>query len=430
MKVTTETIMPDVILTCLETDRFKTDCLSINLLTPLDKETASMNALIPKVLRRGTESLPDLAAVSGKLDSLYGAVISPQVRKKGEIQVIGLSASFADRLFLPDGSILDHVAGLMGEMLLKPSMRGGLLDSEYVESEKAQLLEAINGRINDKLGYSLYRLIEQMCCMEAYAVDKLGDEAQAEQITAKSLTKQYRELLASAPIAVFYCGSEPAERVKTLISGILSPITRNGDGADIGTDIWMSPLEDEPRVFEDSMQVAQGKLAIGFRLGDCMEEPDTAAIKVFNGIFGGEVTSKLFMNVREKLSLAYFASSTVDMHKGLMIAYSGIEFGNYRAALDEIFAQLEAVKRGDFTENELDAVKRSIAGRYRSTEDEPYSLEDYYLNSLLIGPDCTPSELAERVEKVTAEQVAEIAGGVSCDAVYFLRNPKEEANAD
>jgi len=422
--------MPDVILTCLETDRFKTDCLSINLLTPLDRETASMNALIPKVLRRGTESLPDLAAVSGKLDSLYGASISPQVRKKGEIQVIGLSASFADGLFLPDGSILDDVAGLMGEMLLRPAMRGGLLNSEYVESEKAQLLEAINGRINDKLGYSLFRLIEQMCCMEAYAVDKLGDEAQAEEITAEALTKQYRELLACAPIEVFYCGSEPAERVKTLISGILSTISRSGDEADIGTDNWMSPLEDEPRVFEDSMQVAQGKLAIGFRLGDCMEEPDTAAIKVFNGIFGGEVTSKLFMNVREKLSLAYFASSMVDMHKGLMIAYSGIEFTNYQAALDEIFDQLEAVKRGDFTGDELSAVKRSIAGRYRSMEDEPHSLEDYYLNSLLIGPDCTPSELAERVEKVTAEQVAEIAKGVSCDAIYFLRGPKEETNAD
>jgi len=422
--------MPDVILTCLETDRFKTDCLSINFLTPLDRDTASMNALIPNVLRRGTESLPDLAAVSGKLDSLYGAVISPQVRKKGEIQVIGLSASFADGLFLPGGSILDEVAGLMGEMLLKPAMRGGLLNSEYVESEKAQLLEAISGRINDKLIYSLQRLIEQMCCMEAYAVDKLGDEAQAEEITAESLTKQYRELLSSAPIEVFYCGSEPAERVKRLISGILSPISRSGDEADIGTDIWMSPLEDEPRVFEESMQVAQGKLAIGFRLGDCMEEPDTAAVKVFNGIFGGEVTSKLFMNVREKLSLAYFASSLVDMHKGIMIAYSGIEFSNYQAALDEIFGQLEAVKSGDFTGDELAAVKRSIAGRYRSMEDEPHSLEDYYLNSLLIGPDCTPSELAERVEKVTAGQVSEIAKGVSCDAIYFLRNPKEEANAD
>lgn len=430
MKVTTETIMPDVILTCLETDRFKTDCLSINLLTPLDRETASMNALIPKVLRRGTRSLPDLAAVSGKLDSLYGASISPQVRKKGEIQVVGLSACFADGLFLPGGSILDEVAGLMGEMLLEPAMKDGALNSEYVESEKAQLLEAINGRINDKLSYSLFRLIEQMCCMEAYAVDKLGDEEHAEDITAEVLTKQYRKILASAPIEVFYCGSEAPERVKKLINGILSAISRSGEETDVGTDIWMSPLEEEPRVFEDSMQVAQGKLAIGFRLGDCMEEPDTAAIKVFNGIFGGEVTSKLFMNVREKLSLAYFASSTVDLHKGLMIAYSGIEFDKYQAALDEIFDQLEAVKRGDFTEEELESVKRSIAGRYRSIEDEPHSLEDFYLNSLLIGPDCTPYELAERVEKVTAEQAAEIAKGVSCDAVYFLRGPKEEANAD
>ena len=165
---------------------------------------------------------------------------------------------------------------------------------------------------------------------------------------------------------------------------------------------------------------------MGFRLGECMEEPDTAAIKVFNGVFGGCVTSKLFMNVREKLSLCYYAGSSVDLHKGVMIVSSGIEFDKYDDARSEIMAQLEAVKKGDFTDGELEAAKRSIAGDYRSVCDSPAALEDFYLNQALIGPDCSPEELAGLVERVTREQVIDIAKDVELDAVYFLRGAKEK----
>lgn len=430
LKVFTETIMPQVVLTCLETGKFKTDSLSINLLAPIDRETASMNALIPKVLRRGTASLPDMDAVSERLDSLYGASLSPAVRKKGEIQVIGFYADFADELFLPEGGILGSVIDLMAEMLLRPATERGQLCTDYVESEKEQLLELIRGRINNKRSYSIQRLFEQMCAMEAYAVDKLGSEEAAENITPAALTEQYKKLLACSPLEIFYCGSAKPERVKELLIKALAGLPREGEEPDIGTDIWLIPLEDKPRVFEEELQVTQGKLAIGFRMGDCMEDPDTAAIRVFNGVFGGCVTSKLFMNVREKLSLAYFASSMVDMHKGVMAVSSGIEFDKYDAALNEIFVQLKAVQDGDFTDDELDAARRSIAGDYRSIEDEPHALEDFYLNSILIGPDCSPAELAQQVEAVTREQVADVAKGVVCDAIYFLRGPKEESNGD
>ena len=188
----------------------------------------------------------------------------------------------------------------------------------------------------------------------------------------------------------------------------------------------MNALEAQPRYFEDSLQVTQGKLSMGFRLGECMEEPDAAAIRVFNGVFGGCVTGKLFMNVREKLSLCYYASSSVDLHKGVMIVSSGIEFDKFDAAKDEILSQLEAVKNGDFTADELEAAKRSISGDYRSLGDSPAALEGYYLDQALIGPDLSPAELAEEIEKVTREQVIEIAKGVELDAIYFLRGAKEE----
>ncbi|MBP8640562.1 MAG: insulinase family protein [Oscillospiraceae bacterium] len=427
MNSSTELIMPNVVLTCLQTDKYKTGCLSINLLTPLNRETASKNALIPMVLCRGSASLPDMAAISSRLDSLYGARIKPVIRKKGEIQVIGLYADFADDAFIPEqSSILEQITELMGEMLLMPKTHGGLLTKEYVESERDKLLELIRGRINDKRGYSVQRLFELMCAMETYSTDKLGSESEAESITASELTRHYHDTLASSPIEVFYCGSCEPSRVKTAVTAALASLTRSDEEPDLGTDIRMNSLEEAPRYFEDEMQVTQGKLAIGFRLGECMDEPNVAAIKVFNAVFGGSVTSKLFMNVREKLSLCYFASSFIDMHKGILAVSSGIEFEKYDAALSEILSQLEAVRNGDISDFELSSAKSSIANDYRTIEDSPVALEDFYLNQALIGPDCTPPELAALAEDITLEEVVQIAKGVECDAVYFLRGAKEE----
>ena len=427
MNSSTELIMQGVVLTCLQTEKFKTGCLSINLLTPLSRETASKNALIPMVLCRGTATLPDMAAISSRLDSLYGARLKPVVRKKGEIQVIGLYADFADDAFIPEkSSILEHISELMGEMLLMPKTRGGLFIKEYVESEREKLLELIRGRINDKRAYSMQRLFELMCAMEDYATDKLGSESEAESITANELTRHYHEILSVSPIEVFYCGSAEPKRVKAAVKAALASLPRSEEEADLGTDIRMNSLEEAPRYFEDEMQVTQGKLAIGFRLGECMDEPNSAAIRVFNAVFGGSVTSKLFMNVREKLSLCYFASSLIDLHKGILAVSSGIEFDKYDAALSEIFSQLEAVKKGEISDYELSAAKSFVASDYRTIEDSPGALEDFYLNQVLIGPECSPSELAALAEEITAQEVVKIAKGVECDAIYFLRGTTEE----
>ncbi|MEG2072651.1 MAG: pitrilysin family protein [Oscillospiraceae bacterium] len=427
MDAETSIIMPNVVLSCLKTDKFKTGCLSINLLTPLSRENASKNALIPKVLRRGTATLPDMAAISQRLDSLYGARIQPIVRKKGEIQVIGFYADFADEAYIPGSpDILGQITALMGEMLLLPNTHGGLLRREYVEGERDKLVEKIRSRINDKRAYSMQRLMELMCGVEDYATDRLGTEDEAETITPSALTRHYHQLLASSPIEIFYCGSAEPKNVQKALKLALAALPRNNEEPEIGTEIRMNSLEENPRSFEEEMQVTQGKLAIGFRLGDCMDDPDPVKIGVFNAIFGGSVTSKLFMNVREKLSLCYFASSAIDLHKGVLAVSSGIEFDKYDAALSEILSQLDAVRRGDFSDYELNAAKSSIACDYRSIEDSPHALEDFYLSQALIGPDASPAELAELAAYVTAEDVTKIAKGVECDAIYFLRGQREE----
>lgn len=427
LKTTTELILPNILLTCLTTEKFKTGSLSVNLLTPLKRETASHNALIPYVLNRGTATLPDMSDISARLDSLYGARLSPIVRKKGDVQVIGFVSDFADDKFTPDNSKnLEDVCTLMGEMLLLPSTHGGLFRRVYVDSEKEKLLEKIGSRINDKRAYSVQRLAELMCSMEDYSVYRLGSELEAESISSRSLTHSYHDLLASAPVVIFYCGSAEPARVKKAVKDAFSPIPRSNLELNIGTEIRLNTLEEQPRYFEDEMDVTQGKLALGFRLGECMENPDLAKIKVFNAVYGGAVTSKLFTNVREKLSLAYFASSNVDIHKGIMTVSSGIDFNKYDAALSETFVQLEAIKKGEVSPEELSAAKRSVAGAYRTIEDNPPSLENFYLNRSIIGPECTPLEIADLAEAVTLDDVVSIAKGVECDAIYFLRGIRED----
>ena len=427
METVRKEILPGVWLTALENDKFKTGCLSISLLTQLDRETAAMNALIPYVLRRGSRNHTDMQALATELDGLYGSYIEPVVRKIGEIQCIGFLASFADDKYLPDGSgVFESIANLCGEILLAPCTKGGLLLPEYVDSEKEKLLDSIKSRLNDKRSWALQRLIEQMCCYEPFAVSRLGTEDTAENIYYQKLTKYYRSLIMTCPIEIFYCGSLGADTVAEKLSDAFSGMPRGEIDYDIGTDIRMNAVEESVREFTDELSVTQGKLVMGYRLGDCMEDPDIAALYVFNAVFGGCVTSKLFMNVREKLSLCYYASSLVDLHKGLMIVSSGVDFDKFGAAKDEICAQLDAIKCGEVTDDELLAAKKSVASDLRATLDSQYNLEGFYLANTIDGLDFGPEELAEAVECVELQAVVDIANSVVGDAVYYLRGNGEE----
>lgn len=424
-------LLPGVALTCLQTDKFKTGCLSVSLLTQLCRENAAKNALIPMVLRRGTSRLPDMEAVSAALDMLYGARIEPLVRKIGEVQAIGFYADFVDDRYLPQGANqLEGVSALLGEMLLSPFTRGGLLLPAYVDSEREKLLDMIRSRINEKRGYSIHRLIELMCFGEDFAVSSIGGEDEAENIGYQKLTRHYHQVLASAPVECFYCGSADPDRVAKVLREALLNMPRGEIDYEIGTDIRMNTLEAETRFFTDEMDVTQGKLAIGWRLGECMEDPDVPALRVFNAMYGGAVTSRLFENVREKLSLCYFASSMIDVHKGIMVVSSGIEFDKYDEAKDEIFRQLDAIRNGEVTDKELEYAKRYVASSLRTVSDSPGALENFYFTQTLDGMDWSPEELASLCEYVTKEQVVSVARSTCCDAVYFLRGLPEGEEAD
>ena len=424
-------LMPGVFLSHLRSDKFKTACMSVTLLTQLRRETAAMNAVIPFVLRRGTTRYGDMEQLSRRMDELYGAAVEPVVRRIGEIQCIGFYGSFPEPDYLPGGeALLGDTCALMAQLLLDPATRGGLLLPQYVDSERKKLLDIIRSRMNDKRSYALMRCIEEMCCYEDFAVSRFGSESEAENIHYKKLTRHYRELIQTCPVEIFYCGKTDFKAVSAAMRDAFSAMPRGEIDYDIGTDLRMNAVEDHVRFVEEEMDVTQGKLVLGFRLGECMEEPDIPALYVFNAVYGSGATSKLFMNVREKLSLCYYASSAVYLHKGIMLVSSGIEFDKLDAARDEILAQLDSVRRGEITDDELRSAKKSVASDLRAVQDSLGELEGFYLSQALDGLDYGAAELAALAEDVTKEDVQAIAESIECDLIYFLKGSGEEDGSD
>ena len=294
MQVKRSEILPGVYLSYLHSDKFKTACLSLSLLTQLKRETAAQNAILPYVLRRGTTLYGDMEALSARMDELYGTVIEPVVRRVGEIQCVGFFASIPEEAFLPAGTqVLHGACELLGQLLLSPATRGGLLLPQYVDSEREKLVERIRSRVNDKIGYALIRCLEEMCCYEDFAVSRYGGEEEAAAIYYTKLTKQYRRLLQSSPVEIFYCGRAPEDEIAEALREALATLPRGELALDIGTDVRMNALEAEPRFVHEHMDVTQGKLVIGFRLGECMEDPDIAALTVFNALYAKSCSSAI-----------------------------------------------------------------------------------------------------------------------------------------
>ena len=421
MEVTRKQLADGVYLTCLPARKFKTSLLSAQFVTPLRKETAAGCALLPAVLRRGTVTYPDMGSLAARLDRLYGARIDYTVRKKGENQCVGFVASFIDDSFTPGGEkLLEPVADLRGELICDPVTRHGRFVPAYFESEKTNLIDAIRSLINDKRDYADSRLLREMCAGEPYGVPRLGDETEAERLQPKKLYALYKELISTARLELFYSGSADRRRVEQALLSAFSALPR-----DVVRDIAIPRdhvARQEVLRIEEAMDVTQGKLGMGFSCGS----DDTAALLMGNTLFGGSSNSKLFLNVREKLSLCYYASSLYHRQKGLITVSSGIEFDKFQQAYDEILAQLEAVRKGDLEDWELEGAKSTLLNAYASMGDSQGKLENFYLGQAATGQSETPEMLAQQVREVTPERIFEAMGTVTLDTVYFLKG-KEAA---
>ena len=414
--MTRQQIGDNMYFTYVPSEKFKTSFLSAQLAAPLRRETAGRSALLVNVLSRGTARFPDMTALGRELDMLYGARLDPTVRKKGEVQLLGFSASCVDDRYLPNRErLLEPLTDLLGEMLLRPALQNGRLHAGYIASERENLADLIRSDVNDKRSYAARRLLEEMCAGEPFGVGRMGTARDVEAITQEDLERHYRELLPRARLELFYCGSAPEKRVAGAFARAFAALPRQGALEPVQT--IRRPARETCRVVTEELDVGQGKLCIGCRT-DCT---DMAAAMLMNAMFGGATTSKLFVNVRERLSLCYYADSAYHRLKGLVTVSSGIEFQNYGRAVEEILRQLEALRRGDWEDWEIEGARQSLVNSLRTMEDSAGSMEDFVMGQAAAGSDETIPGLIAALAEVTPERVRAAAESVKPDTIYFLK---------
>ena len=421
--IKTMELMPGVTLRCCPDHRFKQGGLSLQLVRPMCREEAGLNALLPAVLLRGSVNHPDLRSITLKLDDLYGASVSTLVRRVGDYQTTGLFCGFMDDRFALSGDrVMEPMLRFLGELLLEPCTRDGAFLPEIVESEKKNLIATIEAERNDKRAYAMAQLFRAMCREDSYGVPRLGEKEQVAAITPQSLYAHYQKILKESRMELFYVGTAPAEQVAALMKPVLERIDRN-----YVNHLAQRPFSDagEGQILTEQMEVTQAKLCMGFATPITNRHEDFAAMQIFNTVFGAGMTSKLFMNVREKLSLCYSIGSAYYGSKGIVTVSAGIDADREENARNEILRQLDACRNGDITDEEMAAAREAVLSALRATHDSPGAIESYYSTAALSGTGMTPEVYAQAIRAVTREQVAAAARSLRLHTTYILKGAEE-----
>ena len=407
-----------ITLRCCRDARFKQGCLSFQIIRPMAEAENAMNALLPSVLLRGTKKHGDLRAITHRLDELYGASVSAVVRRVGDYQTTGLYCGFMDdRFALPGDRVLAPMMEFLAELLLEsPTENSGFLAS-FVESEKKNLIATIESEMNDKRAYAMGRLLKTMCREDTFGLPRLGEKEQVAAIESVTLYDHYQKILRESPIEIFYVGSTEPEEISALLHPLLSRLERNYVNLESQTGFHSCEGSD----LTETMEVSQGKLCMGFISPITNRTEEFPAMQMFNTIFGSGMTSKLFMNIREKMSLAYSIGSGYYGTKGIVTVSAGIDFDKEELTRQEVLRQLKACQEGDISEEELTAARQAILSSLRATHDSPGAIEGYYATAALSGMKMTPAQYMTAIEAVTREQVVAAANSLQLHTTYFLK---------
>lgn len=416
--IETISLLPGVTLRCCRDTRFKQGCLSFQLVRQMDRQEAALNALLPTVLLRGTRRFPDLRSITEHLDTLYGASVSALVRRVGDYQTTGVYCAFMDdRFALPGDRVLSPMLSFLEEILLDSPLEDGGFLPIFVESEKKNLISTIESELNDKRAYAMGKLLKTMCRADTFGLPRLGEAEQVAAINAKALYTHYRHILRTSPIEIFYVGSADSAQVAGMLQPMLARLERAC--SPLAPQTPFQPCQGQDVV--ETMDVAQGKLCMGFTTPITNQSPAFPAMQVLNTILGAGMTSKLFVNVREKLSLCYSIGSGYYGTKGIVAVSAGIDFDKEQLTRQEILRQLDACRNGEITPEELKAAKEAIHSSLRATHDSPSAMESYYATAALSGLALSPGEYRAAVEQVTLEDVAAAAKGLTLHTTYFLK---------
>lgn len=404
--------------------KLKTSTVGVYIHRPLTKEEASFGALLPSVLKRGCSLCKTREELEKYLDSLYGADLRSGCFKKGEDQILYFTLESISEKYTPEKEpLFEKLTALIMSILFEPVVENGGFSQEYTEQEKKNLTEKIEGMKNDKRTYASMRCTAEMFEGTDYAVPSYGAVEDVKKIDCNSLYEYYKRIIFSSRIDIYISGDCDENAACALIKNSLPHESFSGDSV---KQQGMLVKNTEVKYVEEKLDVTQGKLSMGFTTGIDGTSEDYYALMVANSIFGGGAHSKLFNNVREKLSLCYYASSSLERYKSVIIVNAGIEFENYQKAYDEILNQLKAVQEGDISQLEYISSINAIVNSLKSCLDDQYAMQSFSLSESILKTGVSLEECIEKIKKVTVSDAVRAAAGIRLDTVYFLKGADTE----
>ncbi len=418
-----EKIADGVYFNTIYDDRFKTSRILVSMLTDIDRDRCAANSAVAGLLVHSCKAYPSFLDLSRKLDSLYGTTLSGSSSKRGDSQLVNVSAvGISDAYSLDGESVYEEMAKLLCGALFEPNVSDGAFKEEDFRQEQRQLIDTIDAQFNDKRAYAKKRFLEIMCKDEKYGVNLCGTKEQVSALTSTDVYKAYLELIKTARVEIVCLCANDTENIRNIFRECFA----NVDRAPAYTDTLIIPRANEVKEHTDRVDVVQSKLMLGFRT-DCAEPDENVdAAKLMSAVLGGTAHSKLFNNVREKLSLCYYCVSGYDPNKGVLTVESGVEQENIEKTKAAILNELEQMKQGNITDEELASAKLSMANSYLTSVDSSAGTQGWYLAQVLKGKTLTPQEQAQRINAVTKEQVVAAANRLTLDTVYVLTGSGKE----
>ncbi|GAB6557605.1 EF-P 5-aminopentanol modification-associated protein YfmF [Bacillus mobilis] len=406
----------------IPTDKYKTNTFVFRLKAPLNEETVTERALLPYVLQSATEKLPSVIRLRQYLEELYGSSLAVDVSKKGEDHIISIYVDIANEVYLHDAPpLFEKALSMLSDIVLHPATEGNGFLPSIVESEKRALLQRIEATYDDKMRYANERLVEEMCKVEPYRLSANGKKESVSSITNESLYQYYQKVLAEDEMDLYIIG-DISENAVDLVSKYFSISARPARER----NVLLHKRNNEEKEVVEKQELKQSKLHIGYRTFITYKDEDYFALQLFNGLFGGFSHSKLFVNVREKNSLAYYAASRFESHKGLLFVMSGIEAKNYEKAVEIIKEQMLAMQNGDFSEEEMHQTKSVIQNQILEAIDTPRGFVEMLYHGIISERTRPVEEWLTGIESVTKEEIVKVAKNIELDTIYFLQGTEGE----
>lgn len=406
----------------IKTEKFKTNLIAVMLTTKLDRKNITKNALIPAVLRRGTKFMQTQEEINKKMEDMYGASFDCGLDKTGDNQILKFYMETVNNEFLPQDAenMIKNSIEKIFEIIFNPYLENGVFKKEYVEQEKENIKQIIDGKIDSKARYALDRCIEEMYKNEPFGLYKFGYVEDLKDINEKNLYEYYLELIKTCKIDIYISGIVD-ENIQNIIKQNENIEKLQERKPDFKEFELVKKENEEAKEIQESMEVTQGKLILGLDV-NILDKDARYKIMIYNSLLGGSANSKLFQNVREKASLAYTASSSYYRFKNNIFINCGIDIPNYQKALEIIKKQIEDMKNGDFTDEEIENAKNGIIASIKTIDDEQDTEITYYFGQELSGTKTSLEEYIENIQKVNKADVLEVAKQISINTIYFLKN--------